>query len=149
MTVSTYPSEKVCFRCGATKPLTDFYRHSGMADGRLNKCKECTKTDVSVNYAGKRQQYAEYERKRYQESDRHANALERHKAHNERNPDKYRARYAVNNALRDGRLVRGPCEKQPCDRKVEAHHDDYTQPLAVHWMCRKHHLEEHGKIAYS
>ena len=40
---------KSCFKCGAEKPLTDFYTHSRMKDGHLNKCKSCTKRDVSLN----------------------------------------------------------------------------------------------------
>lgn len=44
-------------------------------------------------------------------------------------------------------IKRGFIKKQPClvcGEKAEMHHDDYTKPLEVKWLCRDHHLELHG-----
>lgn len=51
----------------------------------------------------------------------------------------------VQRALKRGTLVRQNCEV--CGRApVEAHHDDYSKPLAVRWLCRRHHQLAHGEI---
>ena len=53
-------------------------------------------------------------------------------------PEKYQARQEVLKALRKGILVKQPCEV--CGEvKVEAHHEDYSKPLEVNWLCEKHH----------
>lgn len=67
-----------------------------------------------------------------------------HKKYRAENPEKGKARDAVHNEIRRGRLVRQPCGicgKTPAD----AHHDDYSKPLEVQWLCRKHHKQYHCK----
>lgn len=150
--------EKKCFKCGHTKPIDEFYKHPQMADGHLNKCMECTKKDVRKRYEDCHDKIVAYEKKRARLPTRIAARREYRKnhpdvvahAHREarlRNPHKYQAHSAVNNAIRDGRLVRQPCEVcgQP---DTQAHHEDYSKPLDIHWLCRKHHLLRHGKVAY-
>ena len=47
-------------------------------------------------------------------------------------------------------LKRGKIKKQPCqvcgELKVEAHHDDYSKPLEIKWLCREHHIDLHSKL---
>lgn len=136
---------KVCFKCNEAKPLTEYYRHSGMSDGHLNKCKQCTKKDVRNNRADKREQYSDYEQLRQQSPARKAKKLIYGTQHKQRNPVKHRARWTLQQAVRRGRIEKLPCDV--CgDPKSQAHHDDYSKPLDVRWLCFKHHRErEHAQ----
>ena len=66
------------------------------------------------------------------------------KLYRERHPEKVRAGYAVRRALEGGRLQRGPCVECGITDGVHAHHNDYTKPLDVVWLCDKHHRIKHG-----
>lgn len=62
-----------------------------------------------------------------------------------RNPEKVRAHWQVGNAIRSGVLKRQPCE---CcgNEKSHAHHEDYSKPLEIKWLCHRCHWNEHGWI---
>lgn len=46
--------------------------------------------------------------------------------------------------LRRGKLSRQPCEI--CGNpSTQMHHDDYSKPLAVRWLCPTHHHDLHNK----
>jgi hypothetical protein len=146
---------KKCMKCGEVKPVDQFYRHKRMADGRLSKCKTCTKRDVRENRARKIEYYREFDRARsnlphrvearaaYSQTPEGKEALRRgSKAWGKRNPIKKAASVAVNNAVRDGRMTRQPCEV--CGlAKAQAHHCDYSKPMDVRWLCSTHHAEWH------
>lgn len=136
-------TEKTCFKCQETKPLADFYKHPAMGDGHLGKCKECAKKDVRENRAANLDYYREYDIKRFKEPERRAYQAKVLKLMREKYPHKALARGAVSNALRAGRLVSLPC--WACgSMETEAHHYDYSMPLEVTWLCKKHHWELHN-----
>jgi len=60
---------KICFKCNKEKPLTDFYKHKGMAGGRLGKCKDCNKKDTKerADVLLKNPEWAEKEKTRHRE----------------------------------------------------------------------------------
>lgn len=64
----------------------------------------------------------------------------------EKNPEKRRVHGVVQNAIRTGKLVKGPCERAVdggCSKRIHAHHDDYSKPLEVRWLCSAHHAATH------
>ncbi len=61
-----------------------------------------------------------------------------------KHPEKKAAYTIVNSAVASKKLTKGTCEICKA-KKVEAHHDDYTKPLKVRWLCRIHHAELHRK----
>lgn len=87
----------------------------------------------------RRERISRRNRQRVQADDR------RRHQQNLQDPDyvaKRHARQEVNKAIRRGDLDRGPCEV--CGNPdAHAHHDDYTRPLDIRWLCTVHHAAEH------
>lgn len=149
---------KKCFKCGETKSLSEFYKHKMMADGHLNKCKECQKKDVRENRLLKIEYYTEYEKKRamlphrvearadYAKTEAGKVSIKRSSVRwRKNNPVKRLANNAVNNAIRGG-LLHKPNSCECCGNSsniIHGHHDDYAYPLNVRWLCPACHMRWH------
>lgn len=60
------------------------------------------------------------------------------------NPKYLKAHALVEYAVRTGRIKPQSCSV--CgNARAEGHHRDYSKPLEVVWLCRKHHLAEHAR----
>ena len=136
---------KECFKCKAIKPLDEFYKHSKMADGHLNKCKDCNKNDVTNNRNAKIDYYRAYDLKRAKEPERYKAAAAISTAWRQQDKRRMQCHNAVTRAIRSGKLIRQPCIR--CgDEKSLAHHEDYDQPLLIMWLCQPCHKQRHKEI---
>jgi hypothetical protein len=61
-----------------------------------------------------------------------------------RNPEKRAAQILLNSAVAAGKVTRQPCEVCGSTYRVHGHHEDYSKPLEVHWLCPTHHKQAHG-----
>lgn len=128
---------KHCFKCDTDKPLSEFYGHPQMGDGRLGKCKECTKRDVRANRLAKLDYYRAFDRERARLPHRKQNATRvtrnwRHK-HPGRGAAQLRAR-------RHHRKAPDVCQMCGLNKKLERHHPDYLLPLLIVWLCKPCHV---------
>lgn len=149
------PETIKCSKCGQTLGVTQFYRQPGSRSGYQSKCKTCHKRDVRENRLAKIDYYKDFDRSRsmlphrvkareeYAKSERGRLAGNRAKiAFSNRFPFKKKASEIVGNAVRDGKIKKMPCEV--CGKEeAQAHHDDYTKPLDVRWLCTTHHAHWH------
>jgi len=151
---------KICNTCDVEKHLEQFYKNRTYRDGHNGRCKDCekeAKKDYRVRNISKvRKQARDRSRENYGEGRlvylREWKLKNKEKVQGYRenwknsNPEKRNCHVIVGNAVRDGRLEKGPCEV--CDSlEASAHHGDYSKPLEVRWLCSKHHGEANRKYA--
>jgi hypothetical protein len=144
---------KICRECNKEKPLSEFYVHKAMLDGHLNKCKDCVKSRVHKHRDENIDKVREYDRSRnnrpervkarkdYIKTEAGKEAKQRGQLnYRKKYPLKYAAHIVTRNAIRNGKLISvSICSVCGSSEKVEAHHDDYTKPLDVRWLCEKCH----------
>ena len=146
--------------------MSEYYQHKQMFDGHLNVCKECTKNRVGKHRQDNIDRIKEYDRNRPNKKERVEKVRQRRdwlkvndrqkyqvqivapkKKWDKNNPEKKRAQTILNNAVRDKRIIK-PIYCSICEKKtrLHGHHDDYSKPLDVEWMCAICHKTFHKDL---
>ena len=72
----------------------------------------------------------------------HKESVEKWQANNK---EKRAAHILLGSAIKQKKITKAPCAK--CgELKVEAHHEDYSRPLDVTWLCQPHHKARHKEM---
>lgn len=136
---------KICIVCGDKKGINEFPWRKDR-DTYRNSCYSCESKRRAV-YMNKDIEASRERAKRSYlvHKDRFS---KRSRDMVVRKDKKYIARYTLRYAIFSGRIKRGAC--RDCGKpNADAHHEDYSKPLEVVWLCRKHHGITHRKHKYN
>ena len=137
-------NNKKCSKCLELKPLTEFYRNKITSDGRGSWCISCEKKRDRKAYSKKYRNGTAYikAQEKYRFSPKGVkNNREYLKKARKVMPEKLRARDKVKYALRTG-VLKKPSQCEKClagNLRLHAHHEDYSKPLEVIWLCPECH----------
>lgn len=126
---------KRCCSCGEHKKHSEFYRRTASIDGLQAYCKECSKLrqrkwlcdHKGYSAAMSREWRANNPISKYLADRRYRGS----------NPEKVRANKLLNRAVKRGDIVK-PTACSRCGESetvIHGHHEDYSRPLDVIWLC--------------
>lgn len=62
------------------------------------------------------------------------------------NPEKFFAKKQMRLAIKTGKIKKGSCEVCGSSTGVHGHHEDYSKPLMVKWLCHACHRTRHKEL---
>lgn len=136
---------KACTKCGVVQPASAFNRDRSRKDGLCCWCQTCGRAQ-SLKYWYRNHETLLAKRIEGRDDGDRARGREEAARQQQCNPDKVRARQMFGNAVKRGRIQRQPCEKCGVPN-AQGHHEDYSKPYDVRWMCRRCHAIEHRQSA--
>ena len=134
---------KSCIKCNKVKYVFEFYKHNKMADGYLNKCRDCSKKENAERQAKllSTPEGLEKERNRHREKYHRLGYKEKHKQSTEQSrkstikfrknyPEKYKAHSSS--------------QRLPCEKGNQLHHWSYNEE---HWKdCIELNVADHALL---
>lgn len=159
--MSGFPTKRTCKKCRTEKPIDEFTRNKNCKYGFEHRCKACAVSNAQSWAEGNRSKSRETKRRWSRNNPEKQKASEaasvarnrkkisaRNLLYEKDNPEKKRAHRCVSYALKTGKLVKPPvcqaCKKQ---RRIVAHHEDYSKPLVVTWVCHQCHNRIHSRYS--
>ena len=64
------------------------------------------------------------------------------------NQEKRKVHKIVEYAVKRGELVRECCQRCGAIKNIQSHHDDYSRPFHIMWLCPKCHAARHIELGY-
>jgi rubredoxin len=136
--------KRTCRTCGEPKPLEEMTKNKKGLHGRAKVCKMCTATYMR-NWTKTRDLY---ENKRRWRMGNRESVRESSRRWREKNIDKALVQQVLNAAVKKGTVIR-PKKCSGCNGtcKPQGHHDDYSNPLDVRWLCPRCHRAHHNEVS--
>lgn len=140
---------KTCIRCKEEKPYKFFNNSINTKDKKDYYCKLCRKEVKRAEYQKNKERYKNFG-KVYRKTERgklvSKKVTEKMKI---KYPEKTKARNLLNASIIKG-VIQKPNTCESCTKvvKVCGHHDDYSKPLDVRWLCYPCHTEWHMKNGF-
>lgn len=131
---------KPCSACKIPKELSEFHKDKQRKDGLNPRCKACSKTRNAKLYKENKEHINKINAK-YRKTKAGKESFKKTKNKQiEKYPNADKARREFRVQVNNGNIRNpGYCSKCPSAKNIQGHHDDYSKPLDVRWLCIKCH----------
>ncbi len=133
----------ICIKCGESSENVSFKCKVDTPEDMKDFCVPCRAKQRRLNY-----QKGSGKKKHLQASSKYTASKKGKESKikwRDKNKKKLYAHGVVAYRIKTGELIRKPCETCGSIQRVHAHHDDYSNPLDVRWLCPEHHKKWHDE----